>query len=422
MKKHLFNKLHRKAISMSIFNLNKLILMKIKILVLTFFCYSQINAQINLNQGASFKDIFYDSIPFEFIRGKIIVPVTINNKIRKFIFDTGAPLIIYEEIKNELDLEELYEVPMLDAVGGNTNNKVVKLKSLKIKNISFDSVQAIIIKQHNFYSCLNVSGIIGSNILRNCIVQIDLKNNKLILTNDITKLDTNKSSVQDLYLDEAQSNPYIEISLGKDISFWANFDSGDESSIYINKEEAQKAIDNKVASVISQGFGKIITSLTENQQNQPLQLFQFDTIVIVTNRFISFQTIPFEEDIKNRVGIGLGKYGVITIDYLNKKFYFKPHLNDNISQLEKPISNLGCNIFPSKNNYTIGTVWSNTPADRLGLKSGFKILMINEIDFSKRTPENDCKLFLENYTMRESLSIKYIDDNNVIKAAILKVE
>ena len=65
----------------------------------------------------------------------------------------------------------------------------------------------------------------------------------------------------------------------------------------------------------------------------------------------------------------------------------------------------------------MGLVWSNTNAERAGLKNGFKILRIENLDFSTRNIQNDCRLLLENYTNRNKLTISYENEMKQIKTA-----
>jgi hypothetical protein len=58
--------------------------MKLKLILSLLFVNSLIFGQINFNQGKINDKEYYEVIPYETEIGKIILPVTINNKTYRF--------------------------------------------------------------------------------------------------------------------------------------------------------------------------------------------------------------------------------------------------------------------------------------------------------------------------------------------------
>lgn len=75
------------------------------LLLNTSFLYGQ--NVINANQGYVVQEKYFTTIPYEEVKGKIIVDVVINSKKRKFILDTGAVTVISEKLHNELNSKSL---------------------------------------------------------------------------------------------------------------------------------------------------------------------------------------------------------------------------------------------------------------------------------------------------------------------------
>lgn len=119
-----------------------------------FGCFN-IKSQVNLNQGGNFNAPFCDTIPFEYIRGKIVIPVEIHQKVRKFIFDTGAPLMIFESLWQETGTELYSQATGTDAVGSQLNLDITKVESFEIGTTKFQHIPAVILKPHlsGFLSC-----------------------------------------------------------------------------------------------------------------------------------------------------------------------------------------------------------------------------------------------------------------------------
>jgi hypothetical protein len=165
----------------------------------------------------------------------------------------------------------------------------------------------------------------------------------------------------------------------------------------------------------------MIISLTESQQEQWFRLFSYDTLTIGTTHFLNFTSIPGAEQDYSCVGIGLGAHGIITLDYLNKQFHFQSY-DKKIIEGEKYNVGYGLHIYPAQDHYVIGTVWNDSPAGRLGLKSGYKIWSIEGVDYSKRTPTLDCELFIGQHTLNDVINLEYLNEDGRIVAVSIQLE
>lgn len=391
-----------------------------RLLVIMFFLFGTcfLQAQNTLNKGKIFPIIFHDTIPIEFINGKVVLPLEIGGKLQKFILDTGAPCVISEDLHQEVDAQISHSEKLTDAVGGVVQWGRIKLKSFNLGQITFRNIPAFVLPEETdrLLKCWGVDGIIGSNALRNCILQIDLQARKLILSNELKKLDLAGHSQTPLALNRKQSNPYIELSLGKGHRIAALFDTGDEDVVCISKEDSAIPLENQVARLINFGEGKMIMSITDSQQMQWFRLFSFDTIGIGNTHLLNTNSIPGQEQTESRVGIGLGKYGIITVDYLHKQFYFKGYEGKSQIEVDQFVIAQGLNIVPKEDHYSIGMIWNDSPAARLGLKNGYKIQRIEGVDFSKRTPTLDCELMMGEYTSRDVLNLEYVNEQGMVVA------
>jgi len=101
---------------------------KIAILVLLAFYTCSIFAQIlTFNQGKIQQKHYLKKIPYQEVLGIPVVSVTINGKAYKFIFDTGAMLVISNKIFEELNLKVIRQINSGDASGQVAKIKLVVL-------------------------------------------------------------------------------------------------------------------------------------------------------------------------------------------------------------------------------------------------------------------------------------------------------
>src|SRR5450432_2973834 len=127
---------------------------------------------VSLNLGGTSATNYYEELPYETVNGKIFVYVELAGKKYRFLFDTGAPVTVSTELATVLDAPLIHKEILTDAFGGKDSIFVVSLDSIRIGKLVFDHIPALD-GIPGFYSCWNVSGVVGSNMLRNSIVHID---------------------------------------------------------------------------------------------------------------------------------------------------------------------------------------------------------------------------------------------------------
>ncbi len=376
--------------------------------------------KVDFNKGNSKQLSFHDTIPFEYVRGKIIMNVNIKNKNRRFIFDTGATLSISEELQSEMQNLVIDTVKVVDALGTRMPKLAVNVEAFSLGGIRFQNIPAIVtnFKDSGLLACFNFDGFIGSNVFRNCIVQIDLNNKILIITNDSNKIDTKNSNSTTMELD-TQNGPHITVKVGNKIDFTALFDSGSDEFMAISNETYSKIKKKKLSLLLNDGFGVTTYGLHGSQKAQSKQRVSINSVDFGSNSIQNFVAVISEGYMENAFGLGLAVYGNITLDFINKVFYFLP------KQAIQPFKNKKTfGFLPNleNDNYKVGLVWTNTQAEKLGIASGFKILKINDLDLSVRTKKTDCELFFAQPFKQTTMNLTYKDDNNNIKSITLLQE
>lgn len=377
-----------------------------------FITLISLGQKIDFKSGSIVQKNFCDTIPFEYVKNKIIITVKVNGVNKRFIFDTGAILSISEELQRSMNYTKLGSVAVDDVNAKTTDTKIVAVKEFEIGKLTFNDIPSVVMDFKNTYpiNCLNCDGIIGSNVFTNCMVTINLNNKILILTDNLQKLALQNAYQTPITLNKI-GKPYLQINVGNDISFEGLFDSGSDKFMSIGDKIFDKAIKKGSATLLNQGFG--ITSIgingiaaAEKKNRVLIKQVKFGNASV--NNVITIES----EKSKNAFGIQLAEYGTITLDYINKVFYFVP-----LKQIQdyKNQKTLGCKDIPEKTFYAIGIVWSNTQAEKIGLKTGFQILKINNQDFTNRTPENDCLFALADFFKNTKLNLMYKDDKGEVK-------
>lgn len=351
--------------------------------VVLFFCISSSYAQniISANQGYVEQQKYLTTIPYKQIKGKIIIEVVIDNRIRKFILDTGASTVISENLYKELNPKLLGTVEVIDQSGLKDTLNVVSLSETKINELAFKDIPALVSKEAKMlFECFDVDGLIGSNLLRNSVVQFDSKNKTITLSDNSKSLNLKKKDANEMELSPNQSNPFIWIKLKKGKSF-ANekilFDTGDDG-LYLMSINAYKHIIGEkldVFQTLAENEGSFSAGLhgtAEKMTNYVVNVPMLELNNLLLNNITAKTTYTY-----SRFGSEILKYGKVTLDYKNKKFYIEPYGDSSETNLDRGVWAIDPIIENDK--AVVGIIWDKTLGNKVNV--GDEILKFDNIDY-----------------------------------------
>ena len=279
----------------------------------------------SLNKGKTQTQDYYTEITFEYVKSKIIIPVEIEGKTYRFILDTGAPNIISKELSYLLKNDSLTTIPITDINQKKKQLKVVSIPEIILGDIIFENSAALVfdLKQDKIIDCFGIDGFIGSNMLRNSILQIQLNNKRLIITDQKNKLQLNRKNSTKLKLLGIQSSPFVWINLfgnGKakeqvliDTGMIGFYDMSKKNFKTFNDKNIIQFIDSSNGGHTGGIFGFVDKTLHYRSLIPEIKLGN--------SSFLNFVTTT-SNDKFSKIGTDILNYGEITIDYKNKRFYF----------------------------------------------------------------------------------------------------
>ena len=354
-----------------------------------------------LNIGETKAKNYLEKIPFEFVKEKIIIPVKIEGKIYRFILDTGAPNVISKEIYDLIKPKFLESLPIIDANEKEENLNVVLLEKLEIGNLIFEQTATLIYDMNSnpLLKCFGVDGFIGSNMLRNSIVQIDKKKKTIFLTDNINNLSVNEKDYNKIELSETQSTPYILINLlGKNQDKeLVLIDTGDNALFDISKSHYDIFKEENIFKVLgeSEGASGVGAFGGASKHNHfKLLLPSLEISGTVLKNVITETT----DDHNSKIGSELLDYGILTIDFINKRLYFSANTSD--KNAIKPFFGFSRTLKDDKP--VVGFVWDKDLRDKI--KYGDEIIAINHIEL---TESNFCDVIYQIAEADEKKSISF---------------
>ena len=351
------------------------------LLVITIFLFNSCTPILKYFYGEKIYNAYYLTRPpeefietelqYEIIDNRIIFPVIVDNKKYNFIFDTGSPITL---ISNKIYLKNKVTGVVLtnsDANNSKFKNELINYNiSLGNLNVNNFPISIANLDFLNNESCIEIDGIIGSNILNQGVFMFDHLNRKLKISNSKIKKEINEVEFNvkmgSLIIPIQNKNYQIDTGYGGFILTTLN-------SRIINKNVETKSFESSLDGLTS---SKIIEAVS-TVQDIKIGNGQYTGIVDLINTKTKYALI----------GVDLFKKNDITIDYLNKKIYIS---NENRFTQKDNLNIVNISFKIINETIIVKSIVKNSAFDKIGIKLGDVIQSVN--DKKGRTFKNSCEL------------------------------
>ena len=328
------------------------------------------------------KSFFRAEIPFTLQYGAIIIPVKIENETYDFVFDTNSDCSISPDLASKLNLQNTKKIELKHSKDLKYKDKALYFNSvpnINIGAIDFTS-NVVLLKDGNWNKVYSTSGVIGANLMRNAIWQIDYKRKKIILTNfkdSLASADTKYIGFRP-YLGGRPSfntyfSPYLRVRTKISTAYYTDF-SIHES---IRNRFLPPTV-KYVKSYRTQNMGG-----TDTLRHAAAPYLRFDGGWILKDN-----PVTFEPRIRAVMGYHFLKNYIVTLNWQDKKIGFQP--------IQKPVKKIECGYgfyyAYRDDKVVVVSVFENSSASAVNLQLGEQLLSIDGKDVSNITEEEFKKM------------------------------
>jgi predicted aspartyl protease len=369
------------------------------------------------------------TIKFKSSSNLIIIPVTINDSdTLNFILDTGIryPIITELPFVNKLNLNYMMPVEIkglgegIELTAYRSANNTLNIKGLTAQN---QEVQMIIDENFQISHILGipVHGLIGFNLFKDYIVEIDYISEKLTLHKPeyYKYRDRKKDIIMPLQFDG--NKPFVNTHIVTDESTKVPVkllvDTGASDAIWLS-EKSDERINfpkNSIETFLGRGLSGDLYGIKGRIEGiwvGPLILPQ--PIVAFPNSEVIDQLMT-SNNRNGTIGAEILRRFHVTLDYRNSRLTLRPNhkinegFNYNMSGMEI------INPMPGLPIYTVSNIRENSPAYLAGLKENDQIVSLNN-NRDKEMELNDINLLLQSKENKK-IKVKFLRDGAVYETS-----
>ncbi|NLN24151.1 MAG: clan AA aspartic protease [Bacteroidetes bacterium] len=378
-------------------------------------------ASFNLNQGYVETNNYFQTVSYENRNGKIIIEVQIEDKPYRFLVDTGAVTVLSETLQKTVTTHHLGSIKTTDQSGLTDSLNVVFIPEIKIENIKFKDIRSLVAKDNSalFFDCLEIDGILGSNMLKNTIIQFRSGEKKIVFTDKSKKLGLKRRHGFKMKVSQGQRSPYLPVRLlnnTQEGNEYVMFDSGDNKfyapAQHIVEQFQSQATIYEILAESSGSFSIGFFGTAENNEHSLVKVAELTLGNITFEDVIS----PTIYDDNSRLGAALLNYGILTLDFEKERFWFESFDTKTTIEYKESVWPIHP-VLNNQNELVVGIIWDRSLDDDLTI--GDKILKFGNIDYEAMS---HCEIM--NSTLKvetdEALLIYQDQNSGEIKELLLR--
>jgi hypothetical protein len=369
------------------------------------------------------------TIPFQFIRNMVVVPVFINSKgPYNFVLDTGVGLMIITDPKlvDSLNVKNKRLIKV-SGMGEGKDFEAYMVPSVKVELPGIrGNVATAILKKDEFglsnYAGMQISGLLGYEFFNSFVVRINFDDSTIVAGLPKDTRAFRRSEKLPLAIEEQKPYVIAQVKLNsktgkKDDKLILDLGAGHPLSLENLIDENHGLPDKFIASDLGISLTGPISGFLSRIEEIDLGRYKIKDVVASFPVYDSVKTKLLRVNRDGNLGIDLLKKFNMIIDYQNGFLYLKPntHFHD---PFEQDMS--GLEYYATGKDYKhiiISNVERGSAGDDIGLQNGDEIVSINFKPVSKMTIQEIDDVFRSRD--RRSILLEIFHDKQYDKVIII---
>ncbi len=321
---------------------------------------------------------FCDTIHYEFIQDKIVIPVVVNRVKVKYIVDTGG--------QTGTDWEHVKAMGGVATGASNAisdhNDKKQLYQMAKVKNVQLSpnymlaEMKTMVLPVIGSFKSIGVVGILGGDAFAQSVVTFDARE-QIMVINYPYRPDRLKLTDGVEMFPGSTHHSIINMNLGG-VEKQVLFDTGAEGFLMLTANDFKDIEAAGKGEKTAHGFG--INGVGLEGLSLPVDMNKVNVkeMTVLGKKFTNAGSVISDKS-TTLVGVDLLQYGKVVIDYMRNRFYFFP-FDSEIADMGGAPKTWNVSILPANERFEITTVWDSM---KDVVNFGDQVVDINGTDITK---------------------------------------
>lgn len=362
---------------------------------------------------------YYTQIPFAYYHNLIFVEVEIQGEKYNFFLDTGAEIsVVGQHIIDKMAYGLITSSKVSSTSSTKRKYEFIELPKISIGSVDFENIGAITADFSHFkmiLGCEDIDGIIGNNMMRKAIWQIDYTNKTLLLTDDFEKLIVSPEAAEIVMNSNDLGNVHFDVEIdGVKSKF--TFDTGFTGKIKSDKQFLDKLILNNEGLAYTKESG--ITGININEVREGSTYNALVSKIDMEGLIVNDQIIDIQPLGSSLVGNKFFENYIMTLDWETDRLF----LDLTTEIVADTLWGFGLGLSPNyfTNKIEVFNLQDDYPLDE-PVSLGSEITRINNTDVADFNTAELCDYWeQEKESIRNNKTLKLLLlDNGVSKEVVL---
>lgn len=360
---------------------------------------------------------YLTTIDYELRQDLIVIQIPINGVIYDFLIDSGAITIVSDEVGKALNLEVEFSSDYEDSKDETFTIDFGHTDQLKIGEIAYAGIGIgkTDFSEVNSISCLNIDGIIGSNLMQKSIWQIDYENQEIHITDDINRLDISSEAQKIPFTADDKGEAYVDLTVSGEKVKDVEIDLGSSYDFRIPFNKLPTLNDGNKPAITGNGYGSAgFTGYADDDENVTIV---FSDQIYLAGLEVKGAPVHLTEKGGAKVGNTFLSQYEVTIDWLAEELYLAP-VNIRVPEL----LTYGFTPIYNEGRPRLGTIYNVDNPALEDLNPDDIITNVNGIDCTSISKEEWCMIEENLFTMSpEKLEITVQSNQETANLTLMRI-